>query len=179
MPEAATRPGPGSLLVATPVLVDPNFARTVVMLISDDDGAVGVVLNRPSDLAIAETLPAFASIACAPQVVFFGGPVASDHAIALGSGAHHEQVMTDLGVVDLEADPDLLAPASIRIFAGYAGWAAGQLETEIAEGSWFVVEGFASDALDPDPPTLWRRVLARQPGRMRVFAGFPDDPSLN
>lgn len=170
---------PGQLLVATPLIVDPNFSRTVVYLFGDDDGPAGVVLNRPSELPVTEVLPGWDRVAASPPVVHYGGPVAVEHAIALGSGEHREMVAPGLGLIDLEADPDTLAPDSARIFAGYAGWSASQLEHEIAEHSWFVLPGTVFDVLDPEPQTLWRRVLARQPDDVKRFATYPEDPGLN
>ena len=170
---------PGQLLIATPLLRDPNFDRAVVYLFSHEDGAAGVVLNRPTELDVADVLPGWERASASPALVHLGGPVAFEHAVALGTGTHPEMVTPDIGVVDLEGDPDALRPASIRLFAGYAGWADGQLEAEVEESAWFVVDGTPLDVLDPDPTTLWRRVLARQGGRLRSFATYPDDPLLN
>lgn len=170
---------PGRLLIATPLLADPNFHRSVVYLFSMDDGPAGVVLNRPTELAIADALPGWEEAAAPPQVVHLGGPVAFDRAIALGTGGHREMVTIDLGVVDLDGDPAALEPGSLRVFAGYAGWGADQLRAEIDEGAWFVVDGSPLDVLDPEPSSLWSRTLARQPGKLRRFATYPDDPRLN
>lgn len=144
-----------------------------------ENGGAGVILNRPSDIPVAVVLEAWEDAAAAPAVVHFGGPVATEHALALGSGLHREMVTADIGLVDLEESPDLAAAGSLRIFAGYAGWGVGQLETEIEEGSWFVVDGLPDDVLDPEPAELWRKVLARQSEPLRSFSRYPDDPRLN
>lgn len=170
---------PGDLLVATPLLRDPNFARSVVYLFAEDDGAAGVILNRPTDIPVSDVLPGWSAFAAPPALVHAGGPVAVEHAVALGTGPHPEMIAVDVGIADLESDPSSIEPVSIRVFAGYAGWGPGQLEAEVIERSWFVVPGSSADVLDPDPATLWRRVLRRQRGHLSRFAVYPDDPGLN
>lgn len=173
----------GHLLVAAPTLVDPNFMRTVVLLLDhDEDGALGVVLNRPSEVDVAGTVPGWEQLTPHPEVVFVGGPVEPQAVVGLGIAgptvdeAAWEPVLDRLGLVDLSVDPVLTGVESLRIFAGYAGWSPGQLENEIAEGSWFVVDAHPADVLAADPDELWRGVLVRQGG---VFRTFPLDPSLN
>jgi putative transcriptional regulator len=147
----------GRLLVATPNLGDPNFERTVVLVLEHgDEGALGVVLNRPSGLDLAEPLPEWARAAADPPVVFIGGPVAPSAAVCLarvtragGAGAvGWEPVLGPVGTLDLDSDPDEAIPSlqEIRVFAGYAGWGPGQLEGEIAAGGWFVVDAESSAA---------------------------------
>jgi len=184
----------GRLLVATPNLADPNFERTVVLVLEHGDGgALGVVLNRPSELDLAEPLPDWARAAAQPSVVFIGGPVAPSAAVCLArvsaaggagvaAGAEGWQpLLGPVGTMDLDADPDEAIPrlAEIRVFAGYAGWGPDQLESEIAEGGWFVVDADASDPLSPAPRLLWSEVLRRQRGTLALFAAYPPDPSLN
>jgi putative transcriptional regulator len=182
----------GQLLVATPMLTDPNFSRTVVLMLDhSEEGAVGVVLNRPSATTVAEALPAWGGRAAAPGVVFVGGPVNPTSAICLAgvapepagvvsTGPGVRRLWGGLGTVDLSLDPDELAPIDwLRVFAGYAGWGAGQLEGEIGEGAWFVVDAQTADPMSPDPSGLWRAVLRRQTGALRDVANFPADPSLN
>jgi putative transcriptional regulator len=185
----------GRLLVASPVLTDPNFDRTVVLVLEhNDDGAIGVVLNRPSDTTLAETLPGWHAVAAAPGVVFVGGPVAPTAAIGLatavappeGDGDGNSDggwtpILGALGTVDLERDPDELHPGvrEARVFAGYAGWAPGQLEGELQVGGWFVVAADAADALVSNPGTLWRAVLKRQRGPLSWLANYPNDISTN
>ncbi len=182
----------GRLLVASPVLTDPNFDRTVVLVLEhNDEGAIGVVLNRPSDTMLVETLPGWHSVAAAPGVVFVGGPVAPTAAIGLGvaasapdsdgEGDGWTRVLGPLGTVDLGRDPDELQPVvrEVRVFAGYAGWAAGQLEGELQVGGWFVVDADVGDALASNPGSLWRAVLKRQRGTLSWLANYPDDISTN
>jgi putative transcriptional regulator len=179
--------GKGVLLVATPPLVDPNFDRTVVLLLEHGPaGAVGVVLNRPSQVAVAEAVPGWELLVAEPAQVFAGGPVGEDAAIALGSarrpdaGAGWSPLVGEVGTIDLHRDPyDVLGDiAAVRIFAGYAGWGAGQLERELADNAWVVVDAEPDDVLGP-AEDLWRRVLLRQGGRLAWLANAPLDPSLN
>ena len=166
----------GQLLVATPGLLDPNFFRTVVLVLEHgDEGAVGVVLNRPSDFDVVTTLPDWEACAAAPPVVFVGGPVAEGTAICLGRVGGHDGIT----VVDASRDPDDLAAHEVRFFSGYAGWSADQLEDEIAEGAWLVLDADPDDALDDEPELLWSRVLERQGGELSLLAHYPDDPSTN
>jgi putative transcriptional regulator len=181
----------GRLLVATPNIGDPNFDGTVILVLEhSDDGALGVVLNRPSDVHVAEHLPGWSDLVVSPQVVFLGGPVSPNAALCLARvdaevDLDREGVWDPLvgpvGTVDLNRDPEEAAPgvAAVRIFAGYAGWGARQLEAEIADGGWFVVDADPSDALSPLPDDLWRQVLRRQTGTVALFADYPPDPSAN
>lgn len=171
----------GKLLVATPTIVDPNFARTVVLLCRyGEDGALGLVLNRLSDVRVADHLPEWGSAVSIPYVGY-GGPVDPEAAIGLGRGEGSSDTWTpvccDLGLVDLG-----LPPAGrleeIRVFAGYAGWGPGQLEGEIADAGWFVVDMEPGDAFRSDP-SGWSRVLRRQQGDLAMFADFPVDPNMN
>ena len=180
-------PAKGMLLVATPPLVDPNFDRTVVLVLEHtESGAVGLVLNRPSDTPVADALPGWEQLASDPATVFAGGPVSTDAAIALGSARHEsagggwEPLVGDVGTIDLHRDPDDLARdiAAVRIFAGYAGWGPGQLESELQANAWLVVPAWPEDAIG-DPDDLWRRVLLRQGGHVAWLANAPADPSMN
>jgi putative transcriptional regulator len=179
----------GRLLVATPVLVDANFFRTVILMIEhSDDGALGVVLNRPSETAVADPLPRWDEMAAPPAVVFVGGPVAPDVAICVGRlrpglapGPGMQEIGWGLVTLDLDAEPaDVTVPvADLRIFAGYAGWGEGQLEGEIDEGAWVVVDAVAGDSHTHDPDGLWRAVLRRQRGPMALLANHPVDVRRN
>ncbi|MCZ3389786.1 MAG: YqgE/AlgH family protein [Actinomycetia bacterium] len=182
----------GRLLVASPELGDPHFSRTIVLLVDhDESGALGVVLNRPSTTDVSEILPDWHLYAAPPQVVFQGGPVGRDSALALaartaGHGEDDEplgfrHVHAGIGLVDLDASAELIAGeiASMRVFAGYAGWGSDQLEAEIDQGSWFVVDAELGDLSCDEPERLWEKVLRRQPPRLAVVATFPEDPSLN
>ena len=180
----------GRLLVATPVLLDPNFTRTVVLMLEhSEDGAVGVVLNRPSPLTAAESLTAWEPVCVDPAVVFVGGPVQPGGVIGLAEVSMHPSTATDgltvlwpgLGTVDLDRDPALLTPSvdRVRCFAGYSGWGPLQLEGELAQGSWFVVDADPADLWTSHPEELWSRVLRRQPGRIAQYAHCPPDPAVN
>jgi putative transcriptional regulator len=178
----------GKLLVATPVIGDPNFERTVVLLLEHgDEGAAGLVLNRPTELDLLDPLPQWYSFAASPSVVFVGGPVEQERAIALAradraravTGWH--PVLGPVGTLDLNRRPDEIGPGlgEIRVFAGYAGWGADQLEGEIESGAWFVVDARPEDLLCQNPMVLWSEVLKRQSGSMALFALYPADPALN
>ncbi len=178
----------GRLLVATPALADPHFARAVVLLLDHDgQGSLGVVLNRPTPLGVADVLDDWARYAGEPPVVFQGGPVQLDSALGVavvpgGEGPPGwRRVHGAIGLVDLETPPEVLGAAlgSLRIFAGYAGWGPGQLEDELTEGAWYVVESEPGDVSAPAPERLWRDVLRRQRGELAMIATYPDDPSLN
>lgn len=170
----------GRLLIASPTLEDPNFFRTVVLLLQDDEeGAVGVVLNRRSAEPIENHLPAWAPVAAEPQVVFVGGPVEPAVAIGLTAGepAAEASALPGVRMVDFEGPDPTTGP--VRIFSGYSGWSASQLEAELAEGAWMVVEAQVDDVFTDQPDGLWSAVLKRQDGSLRLLATFPDDPSLN
>jgi len=178
----------GQLLVATPPLADPNFDGTVVLVLEHGaDGALGLVLNRPSATPLTEVLPEWAALASAPGTVFEGGPVATESVIALGRGGPAEAtegwvpVLGDIGSVDLGRDPlDLGVPfTDLRVWVGYAGWAPGQLEDELDAQAWFTVLGTASDIFSASPEHLWRDVLRRQRGRVAMFANYPEDTTTN
>ncbi len=176
----------GRLLVATPPLVDPNFDRTVVYVVDHDHaGAVGVILNRPDEALLPEPLDRWTQFLAEPTVLFRGGPVAPEALLALGltrEGTDHEQLIVGrVRSVDLSSDPALLAAElrGLRVFSGYSGWGPGQLDGEIASGAWIVADANDGDLIDPTPDTLWRRVLARQTGRLAWLANVPDDLSAN
>jgi putative transcriptional regulator len=179
----------GMLLVATPALMDPNFADTVVLLLDvDDDGALGVVLNRPSGIRVADVLEDWGDVVDEPDVLFQGGPVSTQAALALARLRSEDDapvgfraVEGPLGLVDLDTPIELLEGtlAGLRIFAGYAGWGAQQLIGEIEEGSWYVVPGETPDVFRLDPTDLWRDVLRRQPGELAWLSTRPFDPDLN
>jgi putative transcriptional regulator len=179
----------GRLLVATPTLEDPNFRRTVVLVLDhSDDGALGIVVNRPLDVDVAAVLPAWQPYTTNPGRLFQGGPVQLDSALGLvavpGDGREPEgvrRIIGSLGLVDLDTPPDALAGdvAGLRIFAGYAGWSSGQLEDEIGEGAWYVVDSEPRDPFTDAPEGLWRAVLRRQRGDLALVSTYPDDPSMN
>jgi putative transcriptional regulator len=194
MDEMATESLTGCLLVATPVLTDPNFRRSVVLVVEHEpgEGTLGVVLNRPTDVPVDRVLEPWSDLVTGPSVVFKGGPVAPNSALAIALvpgdaeplGWHSltgGAAMSRLGLVDLDTPPDLLAPAinRLRVYAGYAGWAPDQLTAEIDDGAWYVISAEPSDAFVAEPEGLWSAVLRRQGGEMAFTATFPDDPDLN
>ncbi|TFV72873.1 hypothetical protein E4P39_15340 [Blastococcus sp. CT_GayMR19] len=181
---------PGSLLVALPTLSDPTFAGTVVYVLDHSDtGTLGVVLGRPSQVEIRDVLPGWCDLAVEPGVFHVGGPCETDTALCLAAASTAEpgdtglrRVAGSVYLVDLDGDPaDLVGRLDgLRVFAGYAGWSAGQLAGEIAEGAWACVPGRAEDLLTPAAgPELWRAVMGRQTGRLAVLSTAPADPSAN
>lgn len=176
----------GKLLIATPKLVDPNFGRTVIyMCAHDENGALGVVLNRPLDEVDAgEHLPQWTEFLAAPAVMFHGGPVEPGAAIGLGRWGPPEPsagTRDTIGMVNLNLTPEDVPGIlrRLRVFLGYAGWGSEQLESEIAEGAWFVVDALPGDPFRDDPDSLWRDVLRRQKNHLAMFAWYPANPSLN
>ncbi|MFI6446095.1 YqgE/AlgH family protein [Kitasatospora sp. NPDC050543] len=181
----------GRLLVATALLTDPNFTRAVVLLLDhDEEGALGVVLNHPTPIEVGAVLDGWGGLVGQPPVVFQGGPVALDSALGLGVAPGEpaqgqplgwRRVHGAIGLVDLEAPPEVLAGelGGMRIFAGYAGWSPGQLESELASGAWYLVDAEPGDISSPEPERLWRAVLRRQRGPLALLATYPDDPTLN
>jgi len=181
------------LLVATPDLLDPNFADTVVLMLEvDGEGALGVVLNRPSPVPVSEVLDLWAETCAEPEVLFRGGPVSTEGALGVallrdaGDAPVGFRVLDDaldgrVGLVDLDTPVELVTDSlvGLRIFAGYAGWGAEQLEMEIDEGSWYVVPGEVPDVFRIDPSELKRDVLRRQPGELAWHSTRPVDPDLN
>lgn len=179
----------GRLLLATPPLTDPNFDRSVVLLLEhSDEGAVGVVLNRPSSTSLAEALPDWHLVAAPPAVVYIGGPVAPEALIGLAQGADTASdaesftpLLGTTGTVDLGRDPRLSPGLEfVRVFAGYAGWAPGQLEGELGARAWIIADLASEDPFTRDPGELWRVVLIRQGGELAVLGRlYPDDVSHN
>lgn len=178
----------GKLLVATPAMQDPNFVRTIVLILDhDDDGALGLVLNRASDIRVDEILEGWGGVVTPPAVVFSGGPVEPSAVVGLGRAYETtprdswEPIVGRVRAVDPSADPALVAAEveAVRLFAGYAGWAPGQLEAELAQDAWLILDTDGRDPFTTDPDGLWRQVFSRQEGELKFLATFPDDPSLN
>ena len=175
------------LLVATPPLVDPHFDRTVILVLEHtSDGALGIVLNRPTDAMLDDVLPDWREHASAPAVIFVGGPVTPEAVIALARQNETTvdgwvAVLGDLGTIDVGREPEEIGPHlnALRVFAGYAGWGPGQLDAELDQGAWFVVEMRPEDAFTASPDDLWHNVLRRQRGRVAMFAHCPADPATN
>jgi putative transcriptional regulator len=185
----ADSPLASRLLVATPLLVEPTFNRAVILLLEHavDSGALGIVLNRPESAPVVDVVPSVADLATDPGVLFSGGPVSPSTALALGlanPGAEPEgwtAVLPPIVSVDLDHDPALLATSlrALRVFAGYAGWSPGQLEAEIAQGAWYVVDALPADPFLVEPEVLWRSVLRRQGWPLAAVAVCPRDPTMN
>jgi len=186
------QPTAGSLLIASATLVDPNFARCVLLMIeANDEGSLGVILNQPSETPVGEVLDQWRDVVNPPGVFFRGGPVELNAALGLGALVDTvqpddaplgwRQVTGPLGLIDLDAQPDefLGRLRGLRIYAGYAGWGAGQLDAEIAEGSWHVVPAHRSDLFSDHPDRLWREILRRQPPPLSMLATLPEDATLN
>lgn len=194
MDHMGSDPKAGRLLVATPLLGDPNFKRAVVLIVEHEEveGTLGVVLNRPTTIGVGQVLGQWTELTTEPSVVFRGGPVAPNSALALALIPGKEEPvgwraldgapsLARLGLLDLDTPPGLLTTAitSMRVYAGYAGWSPGQLEAEIEEGAWYVLAAEPADVFAADPALLWRQVLRRQDGDLAFVATYPDDPTLN
>jgi putative transcriptional regulator len=174
----------GHLLVAAPSLLDPNFARAVVLVAEhSEEGALGVVLNRPAESRVGDVVPDLTPLVPPEEPVFAGGPVQPGGVMVLAEFDDTEQaalpVDGDLGFVALEADVEALATRRARAFAGHAGWGPGQLDAELEEEAWFVAPFDREDAFADDPEELWRRALMRKGGAYALVARMPEDPSLN
>ena len=176
-------PEPGMLLVSAPGMFSPEFARTVVLVLEHDaDHTLGVVLNRRSEVAVANVMPGWEELAAKPQAVHIGGPVSPESAVGLGvtaAGAPENPYLNRLAnrlvLVDLNASPFEVSELldGIRIFAGYAEWAPGQLDDEILRGDWFVTPALPSDVVAPAGADLWGDVMRRQAMPLPLFATVP------
>jgi putative transcriptional regulator len=183
----------GRLLVASPDLIDSNFKRTVIYLCSHGtEGALGLILNRPLDgVPVESHLPEWGRTVSEPRVLFRGGPVERESVFALARSADLANPETQiegwipaangLGLVNIGAGPETLGFRldDARVFLGYAGWSEGQLDSEVGEGAWFPLNALPGDIFTATPETLYRDVLARQPGRLAMYALFPDNPRQN
>jgi putative transcriptional regulator len=176
----------GRLLIASPSLRDPNFFRTVVLVTEHtDEGAMGFVLNRPTPIDVVDALPSLDGVVEAEAKVFVGGPVQPESAMALAQLEHVEDAAAiafgDIGFLRPETDPAELGDGirRLRVFAGYAGWSAGQLEAELEEEAWILGEAEPDDVFSPAPDALWSAVLLRMGGSYAVVARMPPDPSVN
>lgn len=176
----------GQLLIAGATLPDPNFARTVVLICEhSEEGALGLVLNRPGELVVGESAPELADLTGGDAVIDSGGPVQPDALLVLAEFEDPSQagicVVENVGLVGDGSELDDLVAGTdrVRIFAGYAGWGPGQLDEELAREDWFVAPAGVDDIFNPDADELWGRVLARKGGRFALVARMPIDPSVN
>lgn len=174
----------GRLLVATPLIGRGIFDHAVILLIEhNDDGALGVILNQPSEVPVMELLPTWAE---GGAVIFQGGPVGEESALAVAVVDPEPTALPGLrrfasqfALVNLDSDPAQLGQVhGIRTFVGYSGWSPGQLEDELREESWFVVDAEGEDLLR-DPDELYSLVLRRAGGSMALHSTYLSDPSLN
>jgi putative transcriptional regulator len=171
----------GQLLISSPLLHDPNFRRTVVLMTHhDEEGAMGLVLSRPSEIRVADAVPELADLH-GDELVYVGGPVQPEAVVVL---VEHESepelpIVGNIAFMQADADLDELDSVRARVFAGYSGWGPGQLEGELDESSWIVVPAEPDDAFAPDPDELWRTVLHRKGGKFALIATMPYDPKLN
>ena len=175
----------GQLLIASPSLLDPNFRRTVVLVTEhSDEGAAGLVLNRPSPAPVAEIVPQLEPLVADGDQVWVGGPVQTNAVLVLGEFVDPDDAAVplfgSLGFPSLD-DPDGVVPATTRrrVFAGYAGWGGGQLEDELGREDWIVEPALADDAFTEDPEELWAAVLRRKGGVYELVSRMPEDPSVN
>jgi putative transcriptional regulator len=177
----------GKLILAGPILKDPNFDRTVVLITEhNEDGAMGLVLNRPSEATVGDAIPDLTWVANADDPIYVGGPVAPNGVIVLAEWDDPAQAVVlvddDLGFVPGDAeDPDELAAAvrRARVYAGHAGWGPGQLEGELAEEAWIVESPRREELFSDDAEGLWPAVLRRMGREFALLSTMPPDPSLN
>lgn len=177
----------GRLLVASPALVDPNFRRTVVLVAehTEEGGAMGIVLSRPSGAHVAEAAPALEPLVEEGALVHVGGPVEPGAVLVVAEFEDPDDaavvVFDGVGFMSGDSEPGDLAEATrrARVFVGYAGWGPGQLETELEEESWLVLEADPSDVFADSSEDLWSAVLDRQGGALSLLARMPPDPSMN
>jgi putative transcriptional regulator len=175
----------GHLLIAGPGLVDPNFRRTVVLVGEHgEEGAMGVVLNRPSETTVTEAVPELGALVDGFDVVHIGGPVQPSAIVVLADFVEPDRagslVLDSVGFLPAEIEPEELGELKqARVFAGYAGWGPRQLDAELDEGSWIVEPALREDVFTTTPDELWSEVLRRKGGPFGVLALMPPDPSLN
>jgi putative transcriptional regulator len=175
-----------TLLIATPSLQDPNFRRAVVLLLEHtDEGAVGVVLNRPSDTEVASAVPDLTEVVADRDPVFIGGPVSPGSVIALAEyrdpTVAGSAICGSIAPIEFGTAPDELVAqvTRARAFAGYAGWGPGQLEGELEEEAWFTDPALPGDVFSERPEQLWSHVLERKGSQYKLVARMPEDPRMN
>lgn len=173
-------------MLASPTLLDPNFRRTVVLIgVHNEDGAMGVVLNRPSETTVAEAVPQLEESVQDDELVFVGGPVQQTSVVLLAEfddpGPAALLILGRIGFPANGTDVDDLAEATSRkrVFAGYAGWGGGQLDEELAQGDWITHPAVPEDVFSDEPEELWSAVLERKGGSYALLARMPVDPSVN
>ena len=167
-------------------MLDPRFVRTVILIGEhSEDGALGIVLNRPSEARVAEAVRGLAELVPDDALVHVGGPVQPEAVTALAEFDDPDQAATivfgAVGFARGDLDPAELEPATrrVRVFAGYAGWSAGQLEGELEQGDWILADPQPDDVFSDEGLALWSTVLRRKGGRFALLARMPLDPSVN
>jgi putative transcriptional regulator len=176
----------GQLLIAGPTLGDPNFWRTVVLIVEhNEEGALGLVLNRPSETTVGEAVPQLAELVDPDDDVLVGGPVQPSGVIVLAEFEDPSDAaliaFEDIGIVGTASEviETQAGVRAARAFAGHAGWGPGQLEDELERGDWIVEPALRSDAFTGEPLELWANVLTRKGGSYALIARMPADPSQN
>jgi putative transcriptional regulator len=176
----------GQLLVASPSLADPNFRRTVVLIgVHNEDGAMGVILNRPSETMVTEAVPQLEAVVDSEEPVYVGGPVQPSSVVLLAEFLDPTPaallVLGRIGFPAGATDVDGLAQSTDRrrVYAGYAGWSSGQLDEEIDQGDWIAHPAVPDDVFTEVPERLWAAVLERKGGSYALLARMPMDPSVN
>jgi putative transcriptional regulator len=179
-------PARGQLLIAGPRLLDPNFWRTVVLVVEHtDEGALGLVLNRPSETSVGESVPQIEELVELGAPLFIGGPVQPSSVIVLAEFEDRTDAaliaFDDIGVLGGAASLAEVVPGvrTGRAFVGHAGWGPGQLDSELERGDWILERARREDAFTEDPSELWPRVLTRKGGSYALIARMPPDPSVN
>jgi putative transcriptional regulator len=176
----------GQLLLASPALQDPNFTRTVVLVsLHSDEGAMGLVLNRPSAVTVAEAVPQLEQAVSDAERVYVGGPVQPTSVVFLAEFLDPSlaglMVLGRIGFPAPDAGVEELLDSTARgrVFAGYAGWGEGQLDAEVEQGDWIADTALPEDVFSDVPDELWSRVLTRKGGSYALVARMPPDPSVN
>jgi putative transcriptional regulator len=174
----------GQLLIAGPGLLDPNFFRTVVLIVEhSEEGALGVVLNRPSETSVEEAASEIEGLVEPDDPIYVGGPVQPSSLIILAEFDDPGQAaliaFDDIGVLASAAADEPAAIRRGRAFVGHSGWGPGQLDAELERGDWFLTPATRSDAFSSDPDELWETVLTRMGGGYALVARMPPDPSVN
>jgi putative transcriptional regulator len=176
----------GRLLISAPSILDPNFRRTVVLVTEHaDEGAMGLVLTRPSSASVAEALPQLGELVDGDSFVYVGGPVEPQAVVVLAEFDDPDDaaaiVFDDIGFVPADSDPEQAAELTrrARVFAGYSGWSPGQLEAELAQEDWIVEEPEPDDVFFESHEDLWCAILRRKGGQLALLALMPFDPSSN
>lgn len=177
----------GQLLVASPAIEDPNFRRSVVLIGHHDaDGALGVVINRPTGTTLAEAAPPVAEMTGDGELeLFVGGPVMSEAVVVIAEFEDPSEAAMlafgSVGLLSTVSDPDSVDRSTrrIRAFAGHAGWSGGQLDDEMEREDWIVAPATADLVFTEEPGDLWAGVLADLGGTYELLARMPDDPSVN